>query len=135
MLLALAWPNHQFHAMAVERLERHNEVWATCALTQLGFVRLSSNPLVVGVAKNPVEAAELLQELVNDARHIYLDEMPSPTEEAFDGYLKRSLTGKHVTDAYLVGLAAMRHARLLTFDTRLAALAQSAELVEVLQSL
>ena len=35
VLLALAWPNHQFHVAAIERLERKKERWATCALTQL----------------------------------------------------------------------------------------------------
>jgi len=55
-LLALAWPNHQFHDAVVERLERQPaSLWATCALTQLGFVRLSSNPKVVEVRKNAAE--------------------------------------------------------------------------------
>jgi len=30
--------------------------WATCALTQLGFVRLSSNPKIVEVRKTPAES-------------------------------------------------------------------------------
>ena len=47
-LLALAWPKHQFHDAILERLERRPAPrWATCALTQLGFVRLSSNPTIV----------------------------------------------------------------------------------------
>ena len=49
-LLALAWPNHQFHRPVVARLDqRPPPRWATCALTQLGFVRLSSNPAIVEV--------------------------------------------------------------------------------------
>ena len=53
-LLALAWPNHQFHRTVLSRLERRPAPeWATCALTQLGFVRLSSNPTIVGVRQTP----------------------------------------------------------------------------------
>jgi predicted nucleic acid-binding protein len=44
VLLALAWPNHQFHAAALRELQPRRGRWATCALTQLGFIRLSSNP-------------------------------------------------------------------------------------------
>ena len=53
-LMALAWPNHQHHRAVVDRLDRPPAPeWATCALTQLGFVRLSSNPAVVGVRRTP----------------------------------------------------------------------------------
>lgn len=45
VLLALAWPNHQHHGTAQRWFKREApRGWATCALTQLGFVRLSSNP-------------------------------------------------------------------------------------------
>ena len=56
-LLALAWPNHQFHRAVVARLDtRPSPRWATCALTQLGFVRLSSNPAVVEMRQTPARA-------------------------------------------------------------------------------
>ena len=49
-LLALAWPNHQYHREVFARLERQPVMpWVTCALTQLDFVRLSSNPGVAGM--------------------------------------------------------------------------------------
>ena len=55
-LVALAWPNHQFHGLVVTRLERQPVApWATCALTQLSFERPSSNPSVVGRRKTPAE--------------------------------------------------------------------------------
>jgi uncharacterized protein len=72
VLLALAWPNHQFHAAASQRLESSREHWATCALTQLGFIRLSSNPAAVATAKTPAEAARLLSLMVRDPLHVYL---------------------------------------------------------------
>jgi hypothetical protein len=63
VLLALAWPHHQFHAAASRRFQASRDQWATCALTQLGFIRISSNPTVIPGAKNPGEAAVLLAEM------------------------------------------------------------------------
>lgn len=134
VLLALAWPNHQFHAAATRRLQRSKGRWATCALTELGFIRLSSNPAVVGVTKSPWEAASLLALLVNDTRHFYLDLLPSPAAEAFLHDFERILGSKQVTDAYLVTLAGQHQAKLVTFDSRLAALAPSNPMIEVLSA-
>ena len=79
VLLALAWPNHQFHEVATRRLERSRDRWATCALTELGFIRLSSNPVVVGVSQTPADAASLLVSLLKDPGHVYFNSLPSPT--------------------------------------------------------
>lgn len=120
VLLAIAWPNHQFHAAALEALGA-NCRWATCALTQLGFIRLSSNPAAVAPAASPREAAGLLARLVEDPHHVYFDSLPAPAaqREAFDSLLGH----RQVTDAYLLHLAAAHDAVLLTFDRRLESLA------------
>jgi len=131
VLLAMAWPNHQFHWAAVRRLDRGVR-WATCALTQLGFVRLSSNPAVVGLHKTPGEAVALLAVLIQDPRHVYLDSLPSPASEPFLRAFDRILGFNQVMDAYLLALAERRHATLVTFDTRLAAQAPNSDQVEVL---
>jgi len=117
-LLALAWPNHQFHGAVTHRLERRPAPgWATCALTQLGFVRLSSNPAVVGVPRSPGQALDLLTRLTSDSRHTYLEVLP-PLSAAVGSF--RSLMGhQQVTDAYLVAVAAANCATLLTLDRRL----------------
>ncbi len=132
VLLALAWPNHQFHAAATGRLERNKERWATCALTQLGFIRLSSNPAAVGVPKSPWHAASLLALLAQDPQHIYWDSLPSPASQPFIEGFERILGSKQVTDAYLLTLAAQHHGKLVTFDARLASLSQSEGAVELL---
>ncbi|MGD0201118.1 MAG: TA system VapC family ribonuclease toxin [Bryobacteraceae bacterium] len=130
VLLALAWPNHQFHDLAVGRLERGNQRWATCALTQLGFIRLSSNPAAVPTAKSPAEAASLLAAMVADRRHVYLDRLPSPVDslESFG----RILGSQQVTDAYLLALARRHNAVFVTFDTRLRAVADPDAATEIL---
>ena len=60
----------------LNRLERRPPEWATCALTQLGFVRLSSNPAIVGVRQTPAQALDVLATLVRDRRHRYVERLP-----------------------------------------------------------
>jgi toxin-antitoxin system PIN domain toxin len=131
-LLALAWPNHQFHAAVEARLEqRPVPRWATCALTQLGFVRLSSNPTVVGVRKTPAEAVSLLTELTHDPQHVYLDALPALPQAA--SFFRRLLGHQQVTDAYLLAVAGASDATLLTLDRRLAPPGTAHVHVEVVQ--
>ena len=104
--------------------------WATCALTQLGFVRLSSNPAIVGVRKTPSEALGLLSEMVHDARHVYLD--PLPALPAVAPHFQRLLGHQQVTDAYLLAVAEASGAKLLTLDRRILPPATTRALIEML---
>jgi toxin-antitoxin system PIN domain toxin len=131
-LLALAWPNHQFHAAVVARLERRPMPrWATCALTQLGFVRLSSNPKVVEVRKTPAEAVSLLAGLTSDQKHVYLKALPALAETA--SKFRALLGHQQVTDAYLLGVAEASGVTLLTLDRRIVPSGASPPHVEVIQ--
>jgi toxin-antitoxin system PIN domain toxin len=118
VVLAIAWPNHQFHRAAVGALSARNR-WATCALTQLGFIRLSSNPAVIATAKSPQAAAALLARLVADSLHVYLDALPAPVSANWRDAFETLLGHQQVTDAYLLRLAAASNAVLVTFDRRL----------------
>ena len=129
-LVALAWPNHQFHRAVVARLDRRTAPhWATCALTQLGFVRLSSNPAVVGVRRTPAQAVDLLAELVRDRRHRYLEICPALPSVA--ARFRLLLGHQQVTDAYLIAIAAANDAVLLTLDRRLTPTDDTRRLVDV----
>ncbi len=117
-LLALAWPNHQFHGAILARLGRRpTPRWATCALTQLGFVRLSSNPKIVEVRKTPAEAVALLAELTRDRQHTYVETLPALPHSA--NVFRHLLGHQQVTDAYLLAVAVANGATLLTLDRRL----------------
>ena len=130
-LVALAWPNHQFHHAVVSRLERRPAPrWATCALTQLGFVRLSSNPAVVGVRRTPYQALDLLAALVGDDRHGYLESLPALSEAARQ--FRLLLGHQQVTDAYLLAVASKNDAVLLTLDQRLVPANTAHQAVEVI---
>ena len=47
-------------------------------MTQLGFIRLSSNPAAVPGARLPGEASALLRVMIEDSRHVYLESLPPP---------------------------------------------------------
>lgn len=132
VLLALAWPNHQFHVPASERLEGSGGRWATCALTQLGFIRLSSNPAAVHATKTPAEAASLLAAMVADPLHVYFELLPQPAGSEFLPTFEKILGSKQVMDAYLLRLASLHEATFVTFDARLRELAGSSVKIEVL---
>ena len=130
-LLALAWPNHQFHSDVVRRLDRRPiPEWATCLLTQLGFVRLSSNPAIVDVRKTPGQALDLLSRLISDKHHTYLEILPSLV--SIESTFRRLLGHQQVTDAYLVAVAEANNATLLTLDQRLVATVIARDRVEAL---
>ncbi len=130
VLLALAWPNHQFHAAAHRWFAREaGGGWATCALTQLAFVRLSANPAFTRFPAAPAEAARLLGLCTAHVGHRFWDSAPAPAPADF----ARALGHQQVNDAYLLALVVHRRGRLVTFDTRIRALAgPSAERVLVL---
>lgn len=129
VLLALAWPNHQHHASAHRwfRAEAQHG-WATCALTQLGFVRLSSNPAYTPAAVPPQEAASLLRELLSHKQHRF---WPSPAATRPAIFL-RTLGHQQVNDAYLIEVARRQRGRLITLDAKLSVHAEDENVVLVI---
>jgi toxin-antitoxin system PIN domain toxin len=122
VLLALAWPSHALHA-AARRWWASLEAarFATCPLTEIAFVRISSNPSFTRDAVLPGEALGLLASVTALPRHAFWpDDLP-----ACDG-LRRDLLllgHRQVTDAYLVALATRHEGLLSTFDKGVAAAA------------
>lgn len=129
VLLALAWPNHQHHAQAHEWFaSRAKKGWSTCALTQLGFIRLSSNPACTAGSVTPQEAAGLLQQWTRIKSHRYWN---SPGADSPAIYF-HAIRHPQVNNAWLFETARRNSGRLVTLDTRLAAHAIEAGLVEVI---
>ncbi len=131
VLLGLAWPNHQFHATAHRWFQREsNKGWATCAMTQLAFIRLSSNPAFASEAVSAVQAAELLQHYCSRPEHRFW-ESPSAADPA----LYRHVLGhQQVMDAWIVAAARHHHGRVATFDVRMGAHDPSGKIVEIIPS-
>lgn len=129
VLLALAWPNHQHHGLAHRWFDREGKrSWATCALTQLGFVRLSSNPAFTAEAVSPQEAADLLRQLCAHAAHRFWTSPPACKPESY----KHAMGHRQVTDAWLVEVARHHRGRLATLDRSLTAHDAGEEVVVVL---
>lgn len=114
-LVALGWAEHEAHAAVVQRLGA-DAAWATCAITQLGFVRLSSTAGIFSRTLSPPQAHAALVTLCADAEHAYLAEHPAVTACDF-GHLAGP---RQTMDAYLLALAQHHGMRLLTLDKRLA---------------
>jgi toxin-antitoxin system PIN domain toxin len=118
VLLALAWPSHQHHAAAHRWFSRAaRQGWATCPLTELAFVRLSSNPAFSPDAVSPGEALDLLARIRKVPRHVPWDQLPP----VGDLRSLRLLGHQQVNDAYLVLVARRHRGVLATFDARIAA--------------
>lgn len=116
VLVALAWPNHIHHDLAQAwfgRNRRHG--WATCPLTESGFVRVSSNPHVIPQARSPREAAQLLKRIVALRGHSFWPDDVSFTRSPQVG-IERIVGYRQVTDAHLLALALRRGGRLATLD-------------------
>jgi predicted nucleic acid-binding protein len=115
----------------IARLERSPRVsWATCALTELGFVRLSSNPAIVGTRKSPAEAALVLAALTADEQHLFIETLPALTE--VQAHFRLLVGHQQVTDAYLIAVAGSAGGTLLTLDRRVLPPPGAKNLVEVL---
>lgn len=116
ILTALLWPTHEHHVVAHRWFGRRADAsWATCSLTQLGFVRIVSNPAFSRDALSPIEALALLGEnIAHPAHEFWTDSIQVPT--AVKGMEARLQGYKQLTDAYLVALAHRRKGVLATFD-------------------
>jgi toxin-antitoxin system PIN domain toxin len=122
LLVALAWPTHVHHEAALAWFRRSQATgWATCPITQSGFVRVSSNSSVVSDAKSPQEAIHLLRRIVALPHHVFWpDDVSAASSEFLDEI--RLVGYRQVTDAHLLTLAQRRGGRLATLDGKIRSL-------------
>jgi uncharacterized protein len=131
VLLALAWPNHQHHQAAHRWFQRHGKHgWATCALTELAFVRLSSNPAYTPDAVLPRDAAGLLSAFTEHAGYRFVEKLPAVSASVFE----RVIGHQQLTDAYVVHVAETARMFFATFDRRAEAHATNPKTVVAIAS-
>lgn len=119
VLLALLDRDHVDHSRARAWLEQDIAAgWASCAITQNGFVRIISQPRYPSPVP-PTLAIELLAGACAGREHEYWGCHISVLDpDIFD---KARLHGpRQVTDAYLLALAATHDGRFVTFDQTVA---------------
>ena len=127
VLIALAWPLHVHHVVAHRWFERvGQQSWSTCPLTQLAFVRISSNAKIISTAVSPRAAVQALGEMVALKGHVFWpDDLPVNDLASFTS--KAMVGHRQVTDAYLIELAKRHKGKVATLDAGLADLLPQTE--------
>jgi toxin-antitoxin system PIN domain toxin len=124
VLIAIAWPEHTFHELAVEWFDDiADDGWATSSITEAGFIRISANASVVGEPVRPSEACSLLTALRGVGSHeFWIDDVEPSTSEWFP---RDRLAGhRQVTDAHLLALGRRHGGAVATLDRGLVSLSQ-----------
>ena len=121
-LIAAAWPNHVHHHVARNWLLNESpNGWATCPITQSGFLRISMNPAVVRREVRFVDAVTLLRNYVSSPSHHFWDVIPGP--DSWPEWLGERIQGhRQVTDATLLATALHHGGVLVTLDSGVATL-------------
>lgn len=115
VLLALLDADHVDHQRAQEWISGEiQHGWASCALTQNGFVRIISQPKYPSPV-SPFEAVERLRRATSTEYHEY---WPCSISLLEDHRVNSSHVHgpRQVTDVYLLALAVEHGGRFVTFD-------------------
>jgi toxin-antitoxin system PIN domain toxin len=108
-LLACAWQTHQRHAAANAWLGKQ-QTFATCPISQLGFLRVSMSP---AFRADFSDALVALDGVLSQRGTTFIpDDLPAADIAPVTGYAD-------TTDAYLVALAKAHGLKLATLDDAL----------------
>jgi toxin-antitoxin system PIN domain toxin len=116
--LALAFARHPQYPKAKNWFEKLPTAGCSfCRITQLGFLRLATNPKAFGdEAVSLVEAWPKYDALLNDPRVAFIEE-PAGLELHLRGYTRRRTYSPNLwSDAYLAAFARAASLELVTFD-------------------
>lgn len=130
-------PAHSNHEAASEWFAHASTAgWATCPLTENGFVRILASPAYPGVRLRPVDTIALLEVLLrNHAAHhcFWSDSISLSVRTLFRP--ERVAGHRQITDVYLLGLCQRNGGTLVTFDTSISTEAIVAPDPELLRQL
>jgi toxin-antitoxin system PIN domain toxin len=115
VLIALFDETHVHHETAHDWFaDNRAGGWATCAITENGFLRVLTNPRL-GVVENRASLVSGLRKFCASRGHLFwADAVSFRDERLFDPSVV--VSSRQVTDVYLLGLAARNRGRLATFD-------------------
>jgi toxin-antitoxin system PIN domain toxin len=114
VLIALVDEEHVHHHQAKRfflTIQSHG--WATCPMTENGFLRIVGRPGADHGPDSPSVARTLLSRLSVDPGHVF---WPDDLSLADTGFFPALPASRHLTDLYLLGLAVKNGGRLATFD-------------------
>ena len=119
VLIALMDPAHVQHDTAHAWFKVNGrQNWASCPLTENGFIRIVSHPKYPNSIGSPGLAADVMARFCVLPGHAFWpDDISVRDAKRFD--TARLLSTSQVTDSYLLALARAHGGRLATFDNRL----------------
>jgi toxin-antitoxin system PIN domain toxin len=115
VLIALLDAGHMHHVTATRWLSEHlDDGWASCPLTQNGCIRILSQ----NTYPNRAPAAEVATRLAEATQHAAHQFWPDTVSLLAPGFVhwNNLLTGRHITDTYLLALAVRNKGHLVTLD-------------------
>ena len=134
VLVALFNPDHIHHDAAHNWFaENRQHGWATCPLTELGLVRILSNPAYWPGAERCAAVSDRLRQFCASGHHQFWRDSLSLSDDTFNWSL--IMGHRQMTDAYLLGLAAKRGGTLATFDRTIPLAAVTGATAESIQLL
>ena len=134
VLLALTDPMHVHHDPAHRwYAAKGRAAWATCPITENGFVRVASHPTYPNRPGDVPAVVAILREFCSDPGHSFW-----PDDISICDALRTdaAITHSQITDVYLLSLAIHTGGRLATFDRRIstAAVRGGARALELITS-
>ena len=118
VLIALFDATHVHHHAAHDWFAVHRRHgWATCPLTENGFLRILTHPRAA-VDDDPQTVRASLRRFCASAGHVFWNDTVSLRDERlFDPSV--IVSHRQLTDVYLLGLARRMGGTLVTFDARI----------------
>lgn len=119
LLLALTDPMHLHHDIAHQWFaQKGKNAWATCPITENGFVRIASNPKYPNQPGSTTAVLDILRQFCSLPGHEFWPDIVSLHEK-----LPHTIALSHnqVTDIYLLALAQAHKGKLATLDQKIPA--------------
>ncbi len=116
LLVALFDPDHVHHDLAHDWFQDNRSGgWATCPITENGFVRVLSNPAYGSPVSSPSALLDVLRKFCSSGHHQFWPDSVSLQDRKL---FNVTIAGghRHLIDLYLLGLATRMRGRLVTFD-------------------
>ena len=116
VLIALFDPEHIHYETAHRWFGKPSRgPWATCPLTENGFVRIVSNPGYPGRRTTVADAIHRLRTFCRSKDHVFWPDSVSLRRQG--DIISQSIRGhRQITDVYLLALATKNDGVLVTFD-------------------
>jgi hypothetical protein len=119
LLLSLTDPMHIHHHSAHRWFaDKGLKSWATCPLTENGFIRIASHPNYPNRPGDVTAVLDIFRRLCEVPGHRFWSEDISILQLLEPDAI---ITHAHITDVYLLGLAVHKKGKLATLDQRIPA--------------